>query len=252
MRFAPLLLIDALSTLGFFAVTLIRMLKNPRRFRLRETLDHLWIMGVLGTPSALFCLCMLSGVMIFELSFHMALIIRQDAMVPSFTTMLLIRELGPVVTAMLLASRVGAAISAEISTLKVTGQLDALVLCGVDLGGFLAGPRIVACFISSIALTLLSIGGSLVVAAVFTSAKLGITPQLFLGHLFLFTESTDITCCLLKAGIFGLLIPAVACYSGLGATRNSSGVGTASTQSVVRNSVMIIALDFLISWFWYA
>ena len=156
------------------------------RLRLHETIDHIYFMGVTGIPTTLFCMAFLSSVMVLELAFHMRLVVHQDAMIPSFTTVLLLRELGPVVTAMLLTSRVGAAIGAELSTLKTTGQLDALVLAGVDPINFLVLPRVFGCFVSLVALSLCAVAGALIISAFTTASYLGLTVPLFLSHLFFF------------------------------------------------------------------
>lgn len=222
------------------------------RLRTRAVLDQIFSMGVIGTPSTFLCMAFLSSVMVVELSFHMRLIAPQDAMVPSFTTVLLLRELGPVVTAMLASSRIGGAIAAELSTLNTTGQMDALLLSGVDPIRYWVVPRVLGCLISSIALGVLAVGGAIVVTAFSTASYLGLTPPLFLAHLFLFTETTDFYCAIFKSVIFGLLIPLVASYQGMYAPRGSLGVGIAATQSVVHNSVAIILIDFLVSSFWYA
>lgn len=240
-----------IHTIGFALTILAKTLAALRHLRTREVLNHIWTMGVGGTAASVVCLTFLCVVMILELSFHMALIVRQDAMVPSFAAMLLIRELGPVVTAILLASRVGAAMGAELSTLVVTGQIDALQLSGIDVRDFLVVPRVLGCLVASIGLTVLGLGCALIFASIITASGLGMTPPLFLSHLFLFCDASDLTCCLLKAAMFGLMIPIVSCYYGLNAQRSSRGVGEAATLSVVHNSVTIIAMDFLVSWLWY-
>lgn len=240
------------TSVRFFSEVVRLLITSIARLRVRNLVYHIWIMGVLGTPAALLSLTFLTAVLVLELSFHLRLIVPQDVMVPSFTSLLMLRELGPVVTAMLLASRVGAAISSEIATLNSTRQLDALRLCGINLMEFLVVPRVCGCLIASIGLTVLATGGALVIAAFTTASKIGLTPPFFLGHLFLFSEPSDLVVCVIKGAIFGMIIPIVACYRGLNALSGSDGVGNAATRSVVHNSVLIILMDFLVSWLWYA
>ncbi|MBI1859681.1 MAG: ABC transporter permease [Deltaproteobacteria bacterium] len=236
----------------FLGGTLTHLVSQSLRGRAESVIHHIWIMGVLGTPSAVLSLAFLTAVLIYELAFHLRLIVPQDAMIPSFTSLLVLRELGAVVTAMLLGSRVGAAITAEIATMKSTRQLDALELCGVNLIDFLVVPRVLGCVIASVCLTCLATGGALLITAFTTSQSLGLTPRFFLTHLFLFAEPGDLTICVVKGALFGLTIPIVACFRGLNASSGSEGVGSASTRTVVENSVLVILLDFLVSWLWYA
>ena len=114
-----------------------------KRFRLRihEALEQMYFLGVQSLPIVFISLGFVGLMMILELAFHMRLVLKHDALVPAFSAVLMVRELGPVITCLLLTSRIGAGIAAEIGTMKVTEQLDALKMLSIDPFDYLVVPR---------------------------------------------------------------------------------------------------------------
>jgi phospholipid/cholesterol/gamma-HCH transport system permease protein len=222
------------------------------RFRFRETMDQCYYIGVQSLPVIAFSLTFLSLMVVTEFSFHMKLVLRQDSLVPSFSTVLMVRELGPTVAALLLTSRVGAGIAAEIGTMRVTEQLDTLRLIAVDPIEYLAVPRWLACVFASVTLTLVSLGVAVVGGAFLASARLGYTHGEFLNTMFTFTRLSDFTACLIKAAVFGTIIPMVAVHHGFHCRPGSRGVGDAATAAVVQGSVLVITADFIVTYLLYA
>lgn len=222
------------------------------RFRFRETEAQLYRMGVESIPIIVFALAFISMMLMFEFSYHIKLVIRQDNLVPAFSTLLIIRELGPVVTSLLLASRVGAAIAAEIGSMRITEQLDALKILAVDPVEYLTIPRWLGCVFAAVSLSVLSIAVAIVGGAFLASMRLSYTPNEFFNTMFKFTRYSDIVGCLIKSAVFGTIIPIVASHHGFRCRAGAEGVGNAATASVVDSSIFIIIMDFVLTYLLYA
>jgi phospholipid/cholesterol/gamma-HCH transport system permease protein len=237
-------------SLGVVSATLGQILSG--RFRFRLTVDQIFRMGVESLPIVVLALTFISLMLVIEFSFHMKLVIHEDSLVPAFSTVLMIRELGPVVTCMLLASRVGASIAAELGTMKLTDQIDALRLLSVDPLGFLVVPRWVACVLAAICLSVVSVAVAVLAGAYLAAERLHYLPSQFLNTMFAFTHGTDLVACLVKGAVFGSIIPIVASYQGFGCRPGAEGVGSAATGAVVQSFVLIIIADFFLTYGFYS
>lgn len=157
------------------------------------------------------------------------------------------RELGPVLVGVVCAGRVGAAITAEISTMKVTEQIDALRVMAVSPVDYLIVPRMIACMIVVPILTVFGdfigvLGGWFV--AVYYS---GISSQLFVNSLHMYVDAYDLTGGLIKAIFFGNVIAVLGCYYGLHSPEGAEGVGRATTRTVVASIIVIFILNALLT-----
>lgn len=217
------------------------------RPRFRETIQQIYFVGVGSLPIVVICVSFAAVVTILESSFHMKLIIQNDFMVPGFASLLILRELGAVVTALLLTARVGAGIAAEVGSMKVTEQIDALRMMGLDPVNFLVVPRLIASVLGSIMLVVIANLVCLGFSMWVSQSYLGFTPSMFLAGLRRFADFQDLVFSLVKAAAFGAVIPLVSCYFGFRCEMGSSGVGKATTQSVVVGSMGIISIDFILS-----
>jgi phospholipid/cholesterol/gamma-HCH transport system permease protein len=223
----------------------------PYRFRKAETLDQMYQLAVQSVPMIFISLGFVGLMMILELAFHMKLILKHDSLVPAFSAVLMIRELGPVISCLLLTSKIGAGIAAEIGTMKLTEQLDALRMLSIDPIDYLFLPRWIGSVFAALALTVISIAVALWSGAFLAGRKLGTTPGEYFNTVFFFVKFSDVTRCLLKAAVFGSLIAMIAVYQGFRCGRGSSAVGEAATQAVVRGSLAIIIADFLLTYLFY-
>lgn len=194
------------------------------------------------------CVCFAAVVTILESSFHMKLVIQNDSMVPGFAAMLILRELGAVVTALLLTARVGAGMAAEVATMKITEQVDALKMLGIRPVRFLLGPRLLATILGAMVLTIIANVVCLFCAMLVSEAYLGFTQGLFLSSMRRFVVMKDLFFAIAKGAAFGTVIPLVSCYFGLRARSGAEGVGIATTNAVVVSSVCIIVIDFILSY----
>jgi len=161
------------------------------------------------------------------------------------------RELGPVLTALVIAGRVGAAISAELGTMKVTEQIDALETLATNPVRYLVTPRLIALMIMLPILTVYAdligmLGGYLV--AVF---KLGIGHSMYIKMTFDSLVLKDVFTGLFKSFFFGIIVAIVGCYEGLITEGGAEGVGKSTTLAVVISFVLIIASDCLFTAFFY-
>ncbi len=178
----------------------------------------------------------------------MKLVIQNDSLVPGFATMLILRELGAVVTALLLTSRVGAGIAAEVGLMQTTEQVDALKMLGIDPIQYLVLPRLFACVLGGIILTIVADLACIYSAMVVSDTFLGFTPGIFLSGMRRFVQFKDLIFSVIKGGCFGVVIPLVSCYFGFRCKPGAEGVGSATTNSVVTASIVIIIIDFLLSY----
>ena len=157
------------------------------------------------------------------------------------------RELGPVLTGLMVAGRIGAKMAAEIATMRVTEQIDALGTLGTRPMQYLIAPKIIASLICIPVLVLLGntigiLGGYII--AIF---KLDFNPNIYLYATVEYLQWIDIIQGTVKAAIFGLIISMVSCYFGFNATKGAEGVGYATTASVVISSVMILTSTYIIT-----
>ena len=158
-----------------------------------------------------------------------------------------VRELGPVLAAVMLAGRVGSAMSAELATMRVTEQLDALACLGVDPVKYLAGPRVLACFLLLPLLTVLAdvmglFGSSLICLHVYH-----IDSYHYWRHTREFVKLWDVSVGLVKAFVFGGVLSMIACHRGFNSKAGAAGVGRAATEAFVVAFVAILVIDFLLA-----
>ncbi|MBD2579698.1 MlaE family lipid ABC transporter permease subunit [Oscillatoria sp. FACHB-1406] len=162
----------------------------------------------------------------------------------------LARELTPVLTAVVVAGRVGSAFAAEIGTMRVTEQIDALYMLKTDPLDYLVIPRFLACTVMMPILTIFSLvtglaGGLLVVTLLYGS---DITQQMFLNSIQDLLSVRDVICGTIKGVVFGGLIAAIGCSWGLTTTGGAKGVGQSTTTAVVTALLAIFTTNFFLSW----
>lgn len=161
--------------------------------------------------------------------------------------MSVVRELGPVLAAVMLAGRVGSAMAAELATMRVTEQLDALACLGVDPVRYLAAPRVIACVLLLPLLTVLAdlmglIGSSLICLHVYR-----IDSFHYWRHTQEFVKVWDVLTGLAKSVVFGAVLSLIACHRGFHGRAGAAGVGRAATEAFVYAFVSILVLDFFLA-----
>jgi phospholipid/cholesterol/gamma-HCH transport system permease protein len=171
--------------------------------------------------------------------------------VASLVSVSLCRELSPVLTALVVAGRAGSAIAAEIGTMKVTEQIEALEVMAINPVRFLSVPRFLALIIMLPALTLFGDLSGILGGYIVGTGSLNIGSDLYMQITFKYLALKDINTGILKAFVFGIIIALVSCYEGLTAKGGAEGVGRATTRSVVISFILIIAADCLLTAIFY-
>lgn len=175
-----------------------------------------------------------------------------ESVVASVVLISVTRELAPVLSALMVAGRIGAAMAAEIGTMRVTEQIDALVTLSANPFRYLIAPRIWAAIIVMPLLVLLGdvigiFGGYLV--GVY---KLDFNPANYIVNTVDFIKPVDIIMGVVKAGVFGFVIAIMGCYHGYRSKGGAQGVGEATTNAVVTSSILILILNYLITELFFA
>ncbi len=160
----------------------------------------------------------------------------------------LTRELTPVLTAVILAGRVGSAFAAEIGTMRVTEQIDALLMLKTDPIDYLVIPRVLACCLMLPILTLLSLVTGMLGGLVIATNLYNLSDTTFLDSARNLLGVWDICSALIKAFCFGLLIAVIGCSWGLTTTGGAKGVGESTTTAVVTALLIIFVSNFFLSW----
>lgn len=160
----------------------------------------------------------------------------------------LTRELSPVLTAVILAGRVGSAFAAEIGTMRVTEQIDALLMLKTDPIDFLVTPRVIACCLMLPILTLLSLVTGMMGGLLIATNTYNLSDTVFIDSARNFLSLWDIVSAMIKACCFGILIAVIGCSWGLTTTGGAKGVGQSTTTAVVTALLIIFISNFFLSW----
>ncbi|MCM8820471.1 MAG: ABC transporter permease [Candidatus Omnitrophica bacterium] len=163
----------------------------------------------------------------------------------------MIRELGPVFVAIIMAGRIGGSIAAEIGTMKITEQIDAMEILAVDPVSYLVSPRLLAGIISLPSLFLMSFFLAILGAFIIGVFLVNIPSGMFLYQTFRFIGIRDLLVGLVKSVVFSIVIIVVSSYEGLRASGGASGVGRAATTSVVVSFFLIILCNLILTGFFY-
>ncbi|RFU14286.1 ABC transporter permease [Rhodobacteraceae bacterium W635] len=170
-----------------------------------------------------------------------------ETVVPSIVAIGIARELGPVLGGLMVAGRVAAAIAAEIGTMKVTEQIDALVTLSTNPLKYLTVPRLLAATLTLP--VLVAVGDSIGIFGGYLvgTSRLGFNPANYLQNTTDFLELWDVLSGLIKGAVFGFIVALMGCYHGMNSGRGARGVGRATTNAVVSASIMILAANYLLT-----
>ncbi len=175
-----------------------------------------------------------------------------EAVVPQIVAIGMVRELGPVLVGLMIAARVTSSIAAEIATMKVTEQIDALVTLSTHPMKYLTAPRVLAAILVVPALVgvgdVIGVMGGYIVG----TKQLGFAPGAYIANTWNFLETADIMSSLIKGAAFGFIASVMGCYHGMHSGRGAQGVGRATKTSVEAAAVLILAANFLLTSFFFA
>lgn len=193
-----------------------------------------------------------SGMVIALQSFTGFARFSAEAAIPGIVVLSVVRELGPVLAGLLVAGRVGAAMAAEIGTMRVTDQIDALTTLSTNPMKYLVAPRLLAGVLALPLLVMVAdilgvLGGWLV-----SVVKLGFNSNAYIINTINFIHPSDVLTGLAKAAVFGFIITLMGCYHGYRSRGGAQGVGAATTSAVVVASILLLAFDYVLTELFFA
>jgi len=236
---------EELGALFVFFYQAVFWLFRPPLF-IKQFFKQMEFIGV-KSSSVILLTGMFTGMVSSLQTHHGFSLFGAEALVGSTTALGILRELGPVLAALMVTARAGSAMTAEIGTMRVTEQVDALTVMGVNPYQYLIIPRVIATVVMMPMLTLIfdSIGiiGSYLVGVVLLDIDKGI----FMARIVEYVTYDDLFSGLIKSAFFGVIISVVGCYKGYSTAGGAEGVGKATTYSVVISSVSILIADYFLT-----
>ena len=238
----------ALAAVGriaiYAAITLFHIIRPP--FYRREFFTALLSVGWLSLPVVGLTAIFTGGALALQI-YAGGSRFNAEAVVPSIVAIGMARELGPVLGGLMVAARVASSIAAEIGTMKVTEQLDALVTLSTHPMKYLAVPRVLAATLSMP--VLVAVGDSIGIFGGYLVGvnKLGFNPATYLTNTAQYLQAWDIGSGLVKGAAFGFIVAVTGCYYGMTSARGAQGVGRATKSAVVAASILILAANYLLT-----
>lgn len=179
--------------------------------------------------------------------FHRYIGSGSEAYTGAIISLGLSKELIPILVGLMVAGRVGSSIAAEIGTMRITEQIDALVSLGADTTRYLVVPRTLACFLMLPLLTLYGDIIGMLGGYFYNVVIMGVNRTIYLKNTLLYLELWDILSGLIKAAVFGFMIAIIGCWQGLKTEAGAEGVGRATIRAVVLASITVLILNFFLS-----
>lgn len=240
---------EVVGFVGEIAVALARGVRRPGQLRWSTMLDQCVAVGANALPIVLLLGFLVGLIMAYQSAIPLQRF-GADIYVANLVGLSMLRELGPLITAVILAGRSGAAFAAEIGTMKVNEELDALETMGIDKLGFLVVPRLLAAIamtpLLAVFMNLAGLAGAAVVMRTF-----GYPFVAFVEQLAQFATYRDLTGGLVKAAVFGLLVAAIGCREGMATGDDAGAVGSSTTMAVVAGIIVIVVTDGLFAVAYY-
>lgn len=240
--------LGALAVIGRIALygaeTVSHLLRPP--FYTREFLSQLLNIGWLSLPVVGLTALFTGGALALQI-YAGGSRFNAEAVVPQIVAVGMVRELGPVLVGLMIAARVTSSIAAEIATMKVTEQIDALVTLSTHPMKYLAVPRVLAAVLVVPLLVgvgdIIGIFGGYAVA----TGTLGFNPAAYINNTVNFLEPLDVISSLTKGAVFGFCAALMGCYHGMNSGRGAMGVGKATKTAVEGAAILILAANFVLT-----
>lgn len=248
IRFLGSLIISFLTYLGELVVLAQEVTKSLfiGKFRWQQFMRQIVEIGFKSQTVVIITGIFTGSVLTAQALFQMEQF-RMETMGGALVGIGMLRELGPTITGLMLSGRVGAAMAAEIGTMKVTEQIDALRSMDVHPVDYLVTPRFLAMAVSIPLLIAESVGFG-ILASIFIGVQIFEVPFAYWNfHLVERTELIDIMISMIKGGAFGMLIVLISCHQGLKATNGAVGVGKGTTNAMVFSSLAILIVNFFLT-----
>jgi phospholipid/cholesterol/gamma-HCH transport system permease protein len=235
----------ALGRIALFALSILSHIPRPP-FYPREFLSALLQIGWFSLPMVGLTALFTGGALALQI-YSGGSRFNAEAVVPSIVAIGMARELGPVLGGLLVAARVASSIAAEIGTMKVTEQIDALVTLSTNPIKYLAVPRVLAATLA--VPVLVAVGDSIGIMGgwLVGITRLDFNSAVYIANTVNFLEFWDIASGLVKGAAFGFIVAVMGCYYGMNSGRGAQGVGTATKTAVVMASILILAANYLLT-----
>ena len=238
--------------LGELYTLVTRTLKSPfkKMPRGKYIVQQMYNIGNCSLPVVLLT-GLFTGLVLAAQSFSQFKQLNIENLVGAIVCPSMAKELGPVLTGLMLAGRVGAAMAAELGTMRVTEQIDALESLATDPYGFLVFPRLLACVALTPLLVIVSDFVGIIGAYLLSVHVFFIDHHYYMQHSIEYLDAWGIISGALKGGVFGAIICVLSCHKGFTAGRGAEGVGAATTEAVVISSIMILVANFFLTLLMY-
>jgi phospholipid/cholesterol/gamma-HCH transport system permease protein len=233
---------DAITFIGNLVYAIWQAIRHPLQIRWRETVGYMLRCGA-DAVGIVLLICFLMGLI---LGFQAALQLHTfgaDIMVADLVGLSITKELGPLMVAMICTGRAGSAFAAEIGTMKVSEEVDAMATMGLDVSRFLIFPKV---FALVLVMPLLAVFGDIagvIGGGIVGYFMLGIPPVAYWNETVLVVGLWEVSEGLIKSALFALLISGVGCYRGLRTDGGAEGVGASTTSAVVSGIFLVIVAD---------
>ncbi|MFN7173554.1 MAG: MlaE family ABC transporter permease [Thermaurantiacus tibetensis] len=235
----------ALGGMALFAATALGRAVRPPWYPAR-LLEQMALVGWFSLPvvglTALF-----TGAALAQQVFVGGSRFNAESTVPAITVIAVVRELGPVLAGLMVAGRVSSAMAAEIATMRVTEQLDALVTLRTDPFRYLIAPRLVAATLVLPLLVIVANAIGVLGGYLIATTRLGFNGATYLVTTARYLEWEDVRSSLVKAAVFGFILALAGCYNGFRSTGGAAGVGRATTNAVVVAFILILLANLVIT-----
>ena len=212
----------------------------------RDLLYQLYFMGV-KSQSVVIITGAFTGMVLGAQTYFQFHKVKMDTAMLAVVSVSMCSELGPVLTGLMVAGRVGAAIAAELGTMRVTEQIDALRTLATHPVDYLVVPRLLAAHIALPLLTAEAIAIGIGAGYIVGVYLLGIDATYLWNNMLRYTATTDVAIGLIKSFIYGGVVALVGCYKGMSCGEGAEGVGRATTESVVYSSITILIANFFLT-----
>ncbi len=236
-------LAEALGSIVILTRQTLYWLKSANR---HSVMEQIVAMGVDSIPVTMLTSLFTGMVLALQTGFSFRKVFNEPLYVGTVVGLSLVKELGPVLTAIVVAGRVGASIAAELGTMKVTEQIDALYTLGTNPVKYLAVPRFIACVFSIPVLTVMAIFVGIIGGEIISIYRLGIPMTIYVNeikHIGWKECAHGVT----KSVFFAAIIVVVSCYKGFTCEGGAEGVGKSTTSAVVISMVLVLVVDYFLS-----
>jgi phospholipid/cholesterol/gamma-HCH transport system permease protein len=212
----------------------------------RELLRQMVKVGVNSVP-VVFLTALFTGMVLALQTFSVLRRFNAESFVGSLVALSMVRELSSVLSGLIVAGRAGSAMGAELGTMRVTEQIDALEVMATDPAHYLAVPRVWATTIMLPLLVVMGNGVGIMGGYIVAVVLMGANPVSYLDKSFQYMDSRDLFSGVIKAAVFGFLLAAIGCQQGFYTTGGAEGVGKSTTAAVVVASIAILISDFFLT-----